>query len=369
MRKFALALACWGWTGGWCWRASMENSQNGSQRISLKSLATLLLEIDPGSAAFGAGPSQMRSHMAKRGRAAVSSRWAPTVLQRPTRLRYCIPAMTDEGGADASDMDLQAGGKTSGRRIGGRSEGSNLSKAAASKIDAPQPEDPSKLQAPFTAGTPSGPEAKMPDLFSFLKAALGRIAGGGLLGIAGGSAVHAAVNQWTILGGKSFAPVDPFFNLIDLGLGFQCGLILGGLWAWDAAFLSSGAIQSNIQQAIGAVLKKEDDAVAGERALLTIKENVAGNFPLRIAFFLTGLDQEPAVAKLIEEAEVQRDSTRQRPMSEIIALLFQTTLEAKLGDARLLVLALSFFAAASIEGLILLLSGPWLGLFSIFGAR
>ena len=191
-----------------------------------------------------------------------------------------------------------------------------------------------------------------------ITAALGRVGGGGLLGVAGGGLVHEAVNEYSALGTPAFGTIDPLLNLFDLGLGGLCGLLLGVLWACEAALLGSGAIRSYIIGAMSSLVEAEDDARAGDRALRTIREGfqtlaVRGDWPLRVAFLLTGLQDEPAVARLVEEAETaaQRESdAAARPFSELIAIVFESTLEARLGDARFLILGLGLVVVGSVDG-------------------
>ena len=189
-----------------------------------------------------------------------------------------------------------------------------------------------------------------------LQAALGRVAGGGVLGAAGGSAVHAAVSYGTSLGSAAFANVDPFLNLVDVFIGGSAGLVLGGLWACDAALVRSGLLKAYIQGAVAALVSStEDDAHAGELALRTIRDGFAtlarrGDWPLRLAFLLTGLDQEPAVARMIDEAYATNRGAAARPMSELIGLSFEAMLNVRLGEARLLILVLALLAGGGVDG-------------------
>ena len=52
-----------------------------------------------------------------------------------------------------------------------------------------------------------------------VKGAIGRVAGGGALGLVGGSAAHAGLSAYTALGS---AAVDPLLNLFDILLELQC---------------------------------------------------------------------------------------------------------------------------------------------------
>jgi len=198
-----------------------------------------------------------------------------------------------------------------------------------------------------------------------IQAATGRIVGSTVLGVAGGSAAHAAVARWSVLGTASFAAVSPLLNLLDLSLGGLCGAAVGFLWACEAALISSGAVRQFLSQAFGSVVAAKDDAMAGERALRTIREGLAtASWPLRLAFFLTGLDQEPAVARLVNEAQAAPAQGANRSMSEIIALAFEATLEARLGDTKFLALALALLVGGAIDGAVVL-AGTALG--SVFG--
>ena len=188
------------------------------------------------------------------------------------------------------------------------------------------------------------------------KAAFGRVAGGGALGALSGGAIHAGIQQYV-----TPLPLDPLVNLLDISLGGVCGLILGALWATDAALLSSGVIKGYIKNTMSALVEAEEDAQAGERALKTIREGFQtiaqrGDWPLRLAFALTGLDQEPAVYALVEEAQAERKvGAPNRPFSDLIALVFESTLETRLNDARFLAVFLTLFIGGGLEGTLYLL--------------
>ena len=185
--------------------------------------------------------------------------------------------------------------------------------------------------------------------------AFGRLAAGGTLGVAGGAATHAVLGAYTALGTASYAIVDPLLNVFDLAGGTLLGLSLGMLWALNTALLRSGVIRDNIRGAIGALVEEEDDAAAGEKALETIRDGLAtlarrGDLPLKLAFWASGLTEEPAVAKLVEEAQAaQEESGAGKTMSDIIALVFEATLEARLSDAAFLftLLSLSFIGSTN----------------------
>ena len=190
-----------------------------------------------------------------------------------------------------------------------------------------------------------------------------RVAGGGALGVAGGSAAHAAIDDW--IGSMT---IDPLLNLFDLLLGGAGGLLLGVLWAQRAALLDSGVIREYVRGAIGALVTEEEDAKAGEAALKTIRDGFEtlayrGDWPLRLAFFLSGLGDEPAVARLVEEAQAEQRSSS-KPLSDIIALAFESTLEARIGDATLLIVGLLLLLGGGVNGVVYL-GGAALG--SVFG--
>lgn len=115
----------------------------------------------------------------------------------------------------------------------------------------------------------------------------------------------------TPLGAATFAAIDPLLNLFDILLGGICGLVLGALWAIDAALLSSGTIRDYVSGSIRALVTEEDDLQAGAQALQTIRDGFAtlalrGNWLLRLAFFVrcarrllqrgTARPQRPALA-------------------------------------------------------------------------
>ena len=88
-----------------------------------------------------------------------------------------------------------------------------------------------------------------------------------------------------------------------------------------------------------------------------------GDWPIRLAFFLTGLSEEPAVARLIQEAEAaQRSdattdvaSSQGRSFSALIAVAFEATLVARLADARTLVVLVALFLGGGVDGALWLL--------------
>ena len=193
------------------------------------------------------------------------------------------------------------------------------------------------------------------------QSAIGRVSGGGALGIGVGAAVHAAAAANGV-GGAPPPFVDTLVNAVDLTVGGTCGLFLGALWACDAALVASGAIYDYFNGTLSSLVGEEEDERAGERALQTVRDGMQtlaarGDLPLRLAFFLTGLDQEPAVASLVEEAQAtRRRDASPRKMSAILATCFTSTLQQRLDDARLLVVGLGALLAGGADGVLW-----WLG--------
>ena len=206
-------------------------------------------------------------------------------------------------------------------------------------------------------GSEAGPMAT-------LQSAASRIAGGGLLGIVAGGASHAAIAEWTPLGTDAFGAIDPFLNVFDLTIGGICGSMLGVIWALDAALLGSGVIRKTVCDAIGSMVEAEEDKAAGERALSSIRTGLQtlaarNDYLLRTAFFLSGFSEEPAVVRLVDEAQAEQKGSG-LAMSDIIAITFETTLEARLGDTRVLIVALAVLLGGSVE-LAVWLAGATLG--------
>ena len=227
------------------------------------------------------------------------------------------------------------------------------SSASRRAINATTSEDP---RGHSTGLAPSAPCSSCADLhdertrqrswpMATLQSAASRIAGGGLLGIIAGGASHAAIAEWTPLGTDAFGAIDPFLNIFDLTIGGICGSMLGVIWALNAALLGSGVIRKTVCDAIGSMVEAEEDKAAGERALSSIRTGLQtlaarNDYLLRTAFFLSGFSEEPAVVRLVDEAQAEQKGSG-LAMSDIIAITFETTLEARLGDTRVLIVALA----------------------------
>eukprot|EP00308_Calcidiscus_leptoporus_P009643 CAMPEP_0119385836 /NCGR_PEP_ID=MMETSP1334-20130426/93129_1 /TAXON_ID=127549 /ORGANISM="Calcidiscus leptoporus, Strain RCC1130" /LENGTH=235 /DNA_ID=CAMNT_0007407209 /DNA_START=169 /DNA_END=877 /DNA_ORIENTATION=- len=203
-------------------------------------------------------------------------------------------------------------------------------------------------------------------MFRSVQAAASSIVGGTVVGAATGSIVHAAVDMYTPLLTATSGPLDAITNVADLLIGATSGLALGSLRASEAALLSNGAIRSTFNATVGKLLGAEADAAAGERALESVREGLAklagGDWTLRALFFLVGFDQDPAVEKIVEEAQAaQRLGSTRRSMSEIIALVFESTLEARLNDARFLIVTLAMLTILGVDGVLWLLGTAFRG--------
>jgi hypothetical protein len=201
-----------------------------------------------------------------------------------------------------------------------------------------------------------------------LRNAAARVAAGTAAGGAAGAALHAAL--------PASAPlVDGTLNLVDVSGGLAVGGVLGALWAAEAALLGSGLVGDTVRAA-GGVLGSETDRAAGDRMLSDVRksldrlravEGVQGQL-LRLVLDLSGITSDPGVAKLAAAAEAARrepldpaervrlnarGSDQLAPptpspspaaaggLTDVLAMVVEATLEARLFDARIALIAVA----------------------------
>ena len=200
-----------------------------------------------------------------------------------------------------------------------------------------------------------------------LRNAAARVAAGTAAGGAAGAALHAAL--------PASAPlIDGTLNFVDISGGLAIGGVLGALWAAEAALIGSGLVGDTVRAA-GGVLGSETDRAAGDRMLSDVRksldrlravEGVQGQL-LRLVLDLSGITSDPGVAKLAAAAEAARrepldpaervrlnarGSDQLAPptpspspaaggLTEILAMVVVATLEARLFDARIALIAVA----------------------------
>ena len=215
-----------------------------------------------------------------------------------------------------------------------------------------------------------------------LRNAAARVAAGTAAGGAAGAALHAAL--------PASAPlIDGTLNLVDVSGGIAIGGVLGALWAAEAALLGSGLVGDTVRAA-GGMLGSETDRAAGDRMLSDVRksldrlravEGVQGQL-LRLVLDLSGITSDPGVTKLAAAAEAARrepldpaervrlnarGSDQLAPptpspapaaggLTEVLAMVVEATLEARLFDARIAIVAVTALILGGTDAVLLALN-------------
>ena len=219
-----------------------------------------------------------------------------------------------------------------------------------------------------------------PSALALVQGAVHRTIAGTAAGGAAGVALHAGV--------AGAAPaarglVDGALNLVDISGGLLLGVILGVLWASEALLLGTGVISRTIGQATGLV-GEDIDRAAGESLLTNVRasldrlrkvEGVQGVL-LRAALDLGGVTSDPGVAKLAEAAEAARkerdplsvvrvneaepaaeDVREKQSLAGILGSVVEATLEARLFELRVALIAVAIFLIGGIDAVLLVVDG------------
>ena len=166
--------------------------------------------------------------------------------------------------------------------------------------------------------------------------ALVRTVGGVLGGAACGASLHVAADAWV--------PLAPWASLIDATVdtaaGGVVGAILGVLWASEAALLRTGAAPAYMRDSLRPLMQNAsaDESLAQITLGLSTMAS-RGDAALRVAFYLTGLDDAAAVASIVEAAREQQAQQEAQqpgaaPPAEAVAAAYTRLLDAKLARAR-----------------------------------
>ena len=121
-----------------------------------------------------------------------------------------------------------------------------------------------------------------------------RIVGGVLGGAACGDGLHVAAETWV--------PLAPWASLIDVAVDTIAGGLVGGifgvLWASEAALLRTGAAPAYMRDSLLPLMQNAsaDESLAQIRLGLSTLAT-RGDTALRVAFYLTGLDDEAAAPR------------------------------------------------------------------------
>ena len=216
-----------------------------------------------------------------------------------------------------------------------------------------------------------------PSALALVQGAVLRTLAGAAAGGAAGVALHAVV--------AAAAPaarglVDGALNVVDVSGGLLLGVILGVLWASEALLLGTGVISRTLVQASGLV-GEDVDRAAGESLLTSVRasldrlrkvEGVQGVL-LRAVLDLGGATSDPGVTKLAEAAEAARRErdpaldTNEEPAADdlrekqslvtILGSVVEATLEARLFELRVVLLAVTAVLIGGIDVLLLLVDG------------
>ena len=163
-----------------------------------------------------------------------------------------------------------------------------------------------------------------------------RTIGGVLGGAACGTGFHRAADAW--------APLVPWASLIDATVDTAAGGLVGGilgvLWASEAALLRTGAAPAYMRDSLRPLMRNASADESLAQITLGMSTMASrGDAPLRLAFYLTGLDDAAAVARIVEA--VREQQARQEPPqpgaappAEAVAAAYTRLLEAKLARAR-----------------------------------
>ena len=156
--------------------------------------------------------------------------------------------------------------------------------------------------------------------------ALARTAGGALCGAVGGAGLHTVED--------ALVQLMPWASALDLTFDFAAGLLFGGilgaLWASEVALLRSGGAGDYLRDQLRPLMR---DGQSADEALESISLGMGtmarrGDAALRIAYFLTGLDEAEAAASIAAAAGAA-------PSPEAVVAAYERTLEEKLARARL----------------------------------
>ena len=233
-----------------------------------------------------------------------------------------------------------------------------------------------RFACPAVACTASPPPP--PSALALVQGAVLRTLAGTTAGGAAGVALHAAV--------ASAAPaarglVDGALNVVDVSGGLVLGVILGVLWASEALLLGTGVISRTLVQASG-LIGEDIDRAAGESLLTSVRasldrlrkvEGVQGVL-LRAVLDLGGVTSDPGVAKLAEAAEAARRERgpaldagtneaaaeavqEKQSLAAILGSVVEATLEARLFELRVVLIAVAAVLIGGIDLLLLLVDG------------
>ena len=168
--------------------------------------------------------------------------------------------------------------------------------------------------------------------------ALVRTASGVLGGVACGAGLHSAAD--------AFVPLAPWTSaldgVVDTAAGGLFGAILGVLWASEAALLRSGWARAYMRDSLGPLMQNASAEESLEKITLGMSTMASrGDAALRVAYFLTGLDEASAdeatsPVESILEAARQGLPPDAAPSAEAVAAAYERVLEEKLLRARLL---------------------------------
>lgn len=160
--------------------------------------------------------------------------------------------------------------------------------------------------------------------------ALVRTAGGAVCGAVGGAGLNSAEDA--LVGLAPWASALDF--TFDLAAGLLFGGILGVLWASEVALLRSGGAGDYLRDQLRPLMRDGQSATEALEAISLGLRTMArrGDAALRVAYFLTGLDEAEAAASIAAAAGAE-------PSPEAVVAAYERTLEEKLAHARLVFVA------------------------------
>ena len=148
--------------------------------------------------------------------------------------------------------------------------------------------------------------------------------------------------------------IDVLLNLADVGTGLAVGGTLGLLWLIESALLKSGVITTTLQTAASGL--KDGDEAAGARIAESVRalRGLEG-WLVRTSFELSGV----SVEKAFERAMVKEQETKTSgpTVSELLGIVLEETLSARMLDLRLLLAGLTIFGLSGVTGLLFVLDG------------
>ena len=201
---------------------------------------------------------------------------------------------------------------------------------------------------------------ELPTLGASLRGGFARVAGSTVAGVSGGSVLHSGLQM--------LAPAAPWvdastnaFTLLGTTL---VGMIVGILWATEAALVSSGIITTAFKASAGVVVDDSSDRLAGARALETIQatlqrlREVPGirGVLLGAAFALCGFTEGgPAIERLAAEAKANSaDDATPRAFSELVAIAVESTLAARFFDVKVGLTTFALLLVGCVDALLYL---------------